>query len=108
MPLPSQSRYKKNTSIHQNFDLNTNYVSIPRYSAIEDKNLIYFFDKMKNRKLLENLREQEIKKKNKKSPNTQREGQVNRSRQVSQSDFLEYIQKMKAKASTNPLKSPKE
>ncbi len=56
MPYPYQVGTKKNASIHRDFDLHTNYVSIPRYSALEDKNLAYFFDKVRNRKLLEELR----------------------------------------------------
>jgi len=47
---------KKHHSIHRDFDLNTNYVSIPRYSALEDRNLAYFFDKANNKKLIEELK----------------------------------------------------
>lgn len=56
MPYPYQVRTKKSDSVHRDFDLHTNFVSIPRYSALEDKNLAYFFDKAKNKKLLEELR----------------------------------------------------
>lgn len=53
MPFPPQTKYKKHASVHRDFDLHTNYVSIPRYSALDDKNLAYFFDKAKNKKMLE-------------------------------------------------------
>lgn len=53
MPYPYQARTKKSDSVHRDFNLHTNFISIPRYSALEDKNLAYFFDKATNMKLLE-------------------------------------------------------
>lgn len=90
---------KRSTSFKHDFDLNTNYLSIPRYSAIEDKNLVYFLDKAKNRKIIENIRIEQEKKRNKKEVKVQRDGSyTHRNREVSQTDFLHYIQKMKEKA----------
>jgi hypothetical protein len=91
MPMPYQPKKKKHVSLHRHFDLNLNYVSIPRYSALEDKNLVYFFDKAKNKRLLEELREEEVRKKKRSEPKTHRVGGTSRNRQVSQTDFLEYI-----------------
>lgn len=56
IPYQAKPKNKKQRSLHRDFDLNTNYVSIPRYSALEDKNLAYFFDKARNKRLLEELK----------------------------------------------------
>lgn len=56
IPYQAKPKNKKHHSLHRDFVLNTNYASIPRYSALDDKNLAYFFDKAKNKKLIEELR----------------------------------------------------
>ena len=76
---------------------------MPKYDPEKDKNLAYFFDKPTNRKLLEDLKEAERSKHKSKLSRTDRSSsKVNQSTQgvnvVSQLDFQEYLNKMKAKA----------
>ena len=78
MPIPTESRQKKHSLPRHRFELNTNFASIPRYSALEDKNLAYFFDKTKNRRIVENLKQEEERKKKKKEANTYRDQKANK------------------------------
>ena len=65
--IASQSgKPKRHTLVQPSFDLRTNHASIPRYSAPDDRNMAYFFDKPSNRKMLEQLHAQEDAKKHSK------------------------------------------
>jgi hypothetical protein len=112
MPYPQRQTRRPephaNRSVLPEFDLHTNHVPLPRYEPAHDRNLVYFFDKASNRRILDDLklleRSNKIKSKacsidrpHNLSVNATHQNKVKR---ISKLDFDQFIEVMKARVAS--------